>query len=329
MNRINRKEFLATAAGVAGLANAATSRYPEQLSEIYPVPPLARKNDAKRSIDFAENEKLFRFLIKGEVTRIVYGGNAFLYQITMAEYSELTHWLGGLTSQAVIIPAVGASFGRAMDQAPLVRKYKFPSVLVLPTGDPRDAAGLERGMREISDACGIPLSLYVKSENDFGADQEAGMDVLGRLVDSKVCSSIKYAIVRKNPAVDPYLTGLLKRVSASRIISGIGERPAVVHLRDFKLAGFTTGSGVVAPRHCRALLDACVAKDYEKAEKIRAAFIPLEDLRDEWGPPKVLHAAVALAGIAATGPIPPFVSELSAAQKEKLTPVAQALYKQS
>lgn len=329
MNRINRKQFLATAAGVAGLATAETQRYPENLSEIYPVPPLARKNDAKRSIDIAENDKLFRFLLKGGVTRFVYGGNAFLYQITMAEYAELTNWLGGLTSQAVIIPAVGGSFGRAIDQAPLVRKYKFPSVLVLPTGDPRDAAGLEQGMREIADACGVPLSLYVKKENDFGEDQEAGMDVIGRLVDAKVCGSIKYAIVRKNPAVDPYLTGLLKRVSASRIISGIGERPAVIHLRDFKLAGFTTGSGVVAPRHCRALLDACVAKDYEKAEKIRAAFIPLEDLRDEWGPPKVLHAAVALAGIAETGPIPPFVSELSASQKDKLRPVAEVLYKQS
>lgn len=329
MSQINRKEFLATAAGVAGFASAETTRFPEQLSEIYPVPPLARKRDAKRTLDIAENDKLFRYLHKGGVTRFVYGGNAFLYQITMAEYADLTHWLGGLTSQAVIIPAVGPSFGRAIDQAPLVRKYKFPSVLVLPTGDPRDAAGLETGMCEIAEACGVPLSLYVKNENDFGQDHEAGMDVLGRLVDSKVCTSIKYAIVRKNPAVDPYLTGLLKRVSPSRIISGIGERPAVVHLRDFKLAGFTTGSGVVNPVLCRALLDACTAKDYEKAEKIRAAFIPLEDLRDEWGPPKVLHAAIALAGIAETGPVPPFVSELSSAQKDKLRPVAQALAKES
>ena len=329
MNRINRKQFIATAAGVAGFANAATGGFPDQLSEIYPVPPLARKNDAKRSLDFTENDKLFRYLLKGGISRFVYGGNAFLYQITMAEYADLTHWLGGLTGQGTIIPAVGPSFGRAIDQAPLVRKYKFPSVLVLPTGDPRDAAGLERGLREISDACGIPLSLYVKGENDFGTDHQAGMDVLGRLVDSKVCASIKYAVVRKDPAVDSYLTDLLKRVPASRIISGIGERPAVAHLRDFKLAGFTTGSGVLAPRHCRELLDACAAKDYGKAEKIRAAFIPLEDLRDEWGPPKVLHAAVALAGIAETGPIPPFVSELSAAQKEKLRPVAKALLKQS
>ena len=322
---MNRKQFLATAAGAVAFAAETSPRYPEQLSEIYPVPPLARKKDARRSINFPENEKLFRYLKDGGVTRVVYGGNAFLYQITMAEYAELTHWLGGLTSQAVIVPAVGPSYGRAMDQVPLIRRYKFPSVLVLPTSDPRDAAGLERGLREIADACGVPVSLYVKHETDYGDDQEAGMDVIGRLVDSKVCSSIKYAIVRKNPAVDPYLTAFLKRVPASRVISGIGEGPAVVHLRDFKLTGFTTGSGVLAPKLCRALLNACVAKDWEKAEKVRAAFLPLEELRDLWGPPRVLHHAVELAGIAETGPIPPFVSELSPAQIDRVRPAGKDL----
>jgi dihydrodipicolinate synthase/N-acetylneuraminate lyase len=224
---------------------------------------------------------------------------------------------------------VGPSYGRAIDQAAFIRKYRFPSVLVLPTGDPRDAAGLERGMREIADACGVPLTLYVKHETDFGASLEAGMDVLGRLVDANICCGIKYAVVRKDPSVDAYLTGLLKRVDASRVISGIGERPAVVHLRDFHLAGFTTGSGTLAPKLSRAILNACAAKDYDQAEAIRAKFIPLEDLRDEWGPSRVLHHAVALAGIADTGPIPPFVSELSDAQLDSLRPVAMELCKQS
>jgi dihydrodipicolinate synthase/N-acetylneuraminate lyase len=326
---MSRKDFQNTDTGSVALAEESIERYPEQLFEIYPVPPLARRNDAKRSIDFDENQKLFGFLLAGGVTRVIYGGNAFLYQITMAEYAELTHWLGGLTSQAVIIPAVGPSYGRAIDQAPLIRKYKFPSVLVLPTGDPRDAMGLERGMREIADACGVPLSLYVKQEADFGGNLEAGMDVLGRLVDSKVCCNIKYAIIRKNPVVDTYLTGLLKRVDPSRVISGIGERPAIAHLRDFKLAGFTTGSGVLAPQLSRALLNACAAQDYDQAETIRSKFLALEDLRDEFGPPRVLHHAVALARIAETGPIPPFVSELPAAQLDRLRPVAKELYKQS
>jgi dihydrodipicolinate synthase/N-acetylneuraminate lyase len=327
---LQRREFLAVAASAAITASAETSRqYPEQLYDIYPVPPLARRNDAKRSIHFPENEKLFRFMRDGGITRFVYGGNAFIYQITLAEYAELTHWLGGLTSQATIIPAVGPSYGRAIDQAPLIRRYRFPSVLVLPTGDPRDAEGLERGMREIAEACGVPLSLYVKRETDFGDDLNAGIETIGRLVDSKVCVSIKYAVVRKDPAVDPYLTALLRRVDRGRIISGIGERPAITHVRQFGLAGFTTGSGVLAPKLCRALLDACARKDYEEAEKVRAAFLPLEDARDEWGAPRVLHAAVALSGVAETGPIPPFVSELSAAQKDRLRPIAKELLRRN
>jgi hypothetical protein len=53
--------------------------------------------------------------------------------------------------------------------------------------------------------------------------------------------------------------------------------------------------------------------------------MPLEDLRDQWGPARVLHAAVDLAGIARTGPIPPFVSALDASQCATLAPVATTL----
>lgn len=320
MNQTDHKYGSTAVADLPGV-----STFPEQLTEIYPVPPLARRTDAKRSLDFDANTKIFRHLVDNGVTRIVYGGNAFVYQITMAEYAELTHWLGGLKSEAAIIPGVGSSYGRAMDQAPLIRRYGFPSVLVLPTGDPRDAIGMERGMREIAEACGVPLMLYVKHELDYGTDVDAGIEAIGRLVDSKVCAGIKYAIVRKDPAEDAYLVKLLRRVDAARIISGIGERPAVIHLRKFKLTGFTTGSGVVAPRLCRAVLDACRSEDFARAGELREAFLPLEDLRDAYGPSKVLHTAVALAGIAETGPIPPFVSEVTPEQAERIAPVARAL----
>ena len=43
--------------------------------------------------------------------------------------------------------------------------------------------------------------------------------------------------------------------------------------------------------------------------------MPLEDLRDAWGPARVLHHATELAGIAPTGPIPPFVSPLDAGSR--------------
>ena len=319
---MTRKKFLQTAAGVAG---AMAVRASESTPEVYPVPPLARKNDSKRSLDLTENDRMLRFLKQGGIRHVIYGGNAFLYHTTLAEYRELTEWLGGKTGEFSITAGIGPSYGRAMDQAPLIRRHKFAAVLALPCADPRDAAGMESGYREIAESCGVPLSLYIKDEANFGPDKEAGLDVVGRLIDAKVATSIKYAVVRKDPADDAYLRSLLRRVDGSRIISGIGERPAIVHVRDFKLSGFTTGSGCLAPKASQALLQACLHKDYEKAERIRSAFIPLEDLRDAWGPPRVLHSAVALAGLSATGPIPPFVSGLNAAHLAKLKPVAKAL----
>jgi dihydrodipicolinate synthase/N-acetylneuraminate lyase len=320
---MTRKEFLQQAAiSSIGMAASAGSAEPPG---VYPVPPLARKRDAHRSLDFVQNEKVLRHLQKHGITNVVYGGNAFLYHVTLSEYHELIEWAAGFAREFSIVPAVGPSYGRAMDQAPLVRKHRFPSVLVLPCGDPRDAAGLETGLREIAEACGVPLSVYIKHEGDFGPDRDAGLDAVGRLVDTKVCGSIKYAVVRKDPADDAYLASLLRRLPADRVISGIGERPAIVHLRDFKLNGFTTGSGVLAPRLSLDLLNACARKDYAAAEEIRRAFLPFEDLRDAWGAAPVLHAGVEAAGLAETGPVPPFVSSVPAAQVERLRPVARAL----
>ena len=46
--------------------------------------------------------------------------------------------------------------------------------MMLPCGDPRDARGMEAGLREIAGVAGMPLILYLKSEDGFGTDQEAG-----------------------------------------------------------------------------------------------------------------------------------------------------------
>lgn len=297
----------------------------DDLRGVFSVPPLARRNDARRSIDFAQNERIVRHIAAGGVTRFLYGGNAFLYHVTLAEYEALVEWLSGFAEDWWMIPSLGPSYGRAMDQAAVLRRYRFPCAMALPCGDPRDAAGLEQGLREIADAAGLQLVLYLKEESNFGSDKEAGLDAVARMVDDGVCAWIKYAVVRKDPAEDPYLESLLERVDARRVVSGIGERPAVAHLRRFALAGFTTGSGCIAPHLTQAILEACQSADWERAEALRAEFLPHEDLRDAWGPARVLHHSTALAGIAETGPIPPFVSALSAGQTEELAGVARAL----
>jgi 4-hydroxy-tetrahydrodipicolinate synthase len=302
---------------------------PEDLQGVFPVPPLARRRDAQRTIDFQASAKIVEHLVAAGITRLLYGGNAFLYHLSLREYEELLEWLASLPDGLWCIPSAGPAFGRLMDQAPLLRRYGFPCVMVLPCNDPRDAAGLEKGLREFANAAGMPLTVYLKDELGFGADRAAGLDAVSRLVESGVCCAIKYAVVRKDPSQDDHLKGLLARVDRRHVVSGIGERPAVVHMLDWHLPGFTTGSGCIAPALSQALFAACTRGNRPTAEEFRAPFIPLEDLRDAWGPAPVLHAAVEAAGIADTGPLPPFVSNLSAERTETVRPVAQALAAQS
>jgi len=244
----------------------------QDLAGVFAVPPLPRRVGPRRTIDFDAAEAVAKHIQDGGITRYLYGGNAFLYHITLDEYETLLGWLDGFDPSRWAIPSVGPSFGRAIDQAKLVKRCTFRSVMVLPCNDPRDARGMETGLREIADACGVPLILYLKSEDSFGADRDAGLDAVARLVRDGVAVAIKYAVVRDDPRQDPYLDGLLRRVERPRVVSGIGERPAFVHMRDFGLAGFTTGSGCVAPALCASLFDACRSQDWTRAEEIRASY---------------------------------------------------------
>ena len=295
------------------------------LAGVFAVPPLARRGDARRSLNFDASECVARHIEAGGITRYLFGGNAFLYHITLDEYEALLDWLAGFGNTRWPIPSVGPSFGRAIDQARLLKRHAFRAAMVLPCNDPRDARGMETGLREIAQAAGMPLILYLKSEDGFGGDKEAGLDAVARLIDGGTAVAIKYAVVLDEPRRDPYLEGLLRRVDRQRVISGMGERPAVVHLRDFALPGLTTGSGCIASRTTSALFDACTRRDWAGAEQLRSLFMPLEDLRDAWGPARVLHHATELAGIAPTGPIPPYVSLLGPKQLHELAPIARAL----
>lgn len=303
-------------------------QFPDDLRGVFAVPPLCRKNDATRSIDLKQNDLIARHIVNGGIKRLLYGGNAFLYHATLVEFEQLLDWLTSWTDDLWAIPSVGPGYGRAMDQAVLVRNYQFPCVMMLPCGDPREVTGMEQGYREIAEAANAKLIVYLKDENNLGPEKEAGLDMVARLVEEEFCAGIKYAVVRKDPSRDAYLDSLLQRVDHEYVISGIGERPAVTHLRDWKLPGFTTGSGCIGPRLSQMLFDACVRGDFAAAETLRVNFLPLEDLRDAWGPAKVLHNATESAGIAVTGPVLPFLSALPTEQLKTVQPVARALVEQ-
>ena len=270
------------------------------LNGIFAVPPLPRRPDSKRTLDLDAAEEVARHVEAGGITRFLYGGNAFLYHATLGEFEALAGWLGSFAAPRQAIPGIGPSFGRAMEQARILRGVGAPV------------------------RC-IPLIIYLMSDDAFGPDRGGGLDAIARLIDDRIAIAIKYAVVRDDPSRDPYLDDLLRRVDRAKVISGMGERPAIVHLFDVVLGGLTTGSGCIAPRRCQELFEAARRGDRARAEALRALFMPLEDLRDAWGPARVLHHATALAGIAPTGPIPPFVSALTETQIAQLTPVARTL----
>ncbi len=273
-------------------------------ASVLSVPPLARRADM--TIDREQNAKLLAHLRSGGVRTFMYGGNANLYNMGVSEFGTLLELLQSLAQDGDwMIPSVGSDFGKAMDQVAVAKKYPFPTVMVLPHRFPATPGGIATGYRKIADAYGKPVIAYVKDDGFIEA-----RDLHKLFKDGAICA-VKYAIVRPDDAPDPYLEEVLSGLDKSRVISGIGERPAIYHLTKFGLACFTSGSVCVAPRLSMALLAALRKGDVAGAGRIRENFIPLEDLRDTHSPLRVLHEAVRLAGICDTGPMLPFLSNVT------------------
>ena len=279
--------------------------YDDLRSSVISVPPLARKADL--SLNDAENTKLIKHLEAGGVRTFLYGGNANLYNIAVSEFGKLLEFLtGAVAPTSIVVPSVGPFYGNIVDQADILKSFKFPTAMILPTLFPAKPAGIQTAVRHFVERSGIPAVLYIKDANYMPPEAAA------QLVEEGLISWIKYAIVRDNPAVDPYLSKLIDLVDRKLIVSGIGEQPAIIHLRDFGITGFTAGCVCVKPQLSTDMMHAIHAGDYEKAEQIRAIFKPLEDLRNAHSPILVLHHAVALAGIAQTGPALPLLTDLPA-----------------
>lgn len=287
-------------------------------SSVISVPPLARRADGVLSRE--ENRKVIGHLEAGGVTTLLYGGNAVLYHVAVSEYAELLALLTDTAGkESLVIPSVGPSYGVMMDQASILRDFEFPTAMILPTRDVITSEGVGRGVRRFVESIGRPAVLYIKHDGYVDLDTVKGLMADGAI------SFIKYAVVRENPSEDTYLRELVNAVGASRIVSGIGEQPAIVHWREFGLAGFTSGCVCVAPKLSMDMLRALQAGDYETAEHIRSVFRPLEDLRNSINPVRVLHAAIALAGIAETGPIIPLLSDVDEGDQARISEAASVL----
>lgn len=287
-------------------------------SSVIAVPPLCRNKDL--SLSKAQNNRLIKHLHKGGIRTLLYGGNANLYNIAISEYHLMLRMLQGLAPEDMwIVPSVGPMYGTAMDQAKILTEFAFPTAMLLPTLFPSKPAGVATAVRHFVEKSGIKAVLYIKDAGYITPELAA------ELVNDGVISWIKYAIVEEDPSKDPYLKKLLKLVDPNIVISGIGEQPAIIHMRDFGVAGFTAGCVCVAPSRSNAMLKAILKKDYAAAEAIREEFTALEDLRNAHSPILVLHHAVALAGVADTGPVLPLLTELPENLLPKIEKVAKAL----
>lgn len=272
-------------------------------SSVIAVPPVARHVDF--SLAPGPNALLIDHLHAGGVRTVLYGGNANLYHVALSEYEALLSMLVDVAHEdSLIIPSVGPAYGTMMDQAEILRDFEFPTVMVLPHPGPATPAGVVTGIRKFAERLGRKVIVYLKQDGYLLVDD------VKELVADGIVAAVKYAVVRSDPTQDTFLTELVDNVDRSLVVSGIGERPAITHLRDFGLTSFTSGSVCIAPQRSTALLEALLASNWQLAELIRSEFLALEDLRDGINPIRVLHDAVTLAGIADMGPMLPLLSGL-------------------
>ncbi|APA88286.1 dihydrodipicolinate synthase family protein [Paraburkholderia sprentiae WSM5005] len=304
--------------------NESPLRDGEFAASVMAVPPLARRADY--TLDPAQNLALIRHIEAGGVRTLLYGGNANLYHVAVSEYRELLDLLADAASPGTrVIPALGPDYGKMLDQARILAQTRYRTAMVLPLGGLTTPEGVETGLTRIADTAGMPLTVYIKSEN------YVDVDTLARLVERGTLTAVKYAIPRDDPADDPYLRRLLQRVPAAKIVSGMGERPALVHLREFGLAAWTTGSGCIAPSMVMALLRAVQSghsagsADDNTAERLYDAFMPLEALRNDISLIRVLHDAISFTGLADMGPLLPLLSSTPREHHAKIAQTAGTL----
>ena len=267
------------------------------------VPPLCMGSDGMPCA--VENRRLVESLSAAGITTFVYGGNANLFHLSCSEFAAtLEQTAAAVPDEAWLLPSIGPDFGKARDQIAILRALRFPAAMLLPGSSPSTLSGVADGVRRLADALGAPLVLYLKSETYIAIES---LQALMR--EGKVCG-VKYAVPRSDPSVDDYLKRLVESCGADNLISGFGERPAVAHCRSFGIKAFTSGLVCIAPHLSFKLLGALARGSYDEAESVRKRFLALEDLRDAHSPISVLHAAVAALGIADTGPITPFMSNV-------------------
>lgn len=287
-------------------------------TSVMAVPPLARTADGQFSD--AANAAVLNHLRAGGVTTVLYGGNALAQHWPVAVYADWLDRLEALASDDTwLLPSVGPDAGKMMDQAAVLKTRRYPVALLVPMGAPLTHEGMGVALRRFHAECGVQLLVYIKTDGYIPAA------LLGDLLAEGVVFGVKYAVPRQPGEADPYLRDIIDALGADRVISGFGEPPAIAHMLDDGLAGFTAGCVCIAPQMSMALLEALKRGDRAGATRLLAPMQPLEDLRGAHGEIRVLHDALALSGLADTGPILPPMTHVDPAHRAAMTRAARDL----
>src|SRR3546814_11058489 len=89
--------------------------------------------------------------------------------------------------------------------------------MLLPMSFPFTDEGLATGIRHFTDRLGKSAVVYIKS-NDY-----IRPDTLAKLVAEGRIAAVQYAVVRSDPANDPYLRAPPHAVDPDLLVCGIGE----------------------------------------------------------------------------------------------------------
>src|SRR3546814_10445198 len=121
---------------------------------------------------------------------------------------------------------------------------------------------------------------------------------LERMVSAGTVRFVKYAVERRAPEGDRYLSDIVAAVGPDRVASGMGETPIHSHLTTYGVVTYTSGAACIAPCAAMSILRAYRSGDLDRAETLRAPFLEFERIRASIDGFAVLHDGVTLAGIA-------------------------------
>ena len=287
-------------------------------NSVVAVPPLALTPDF--DINPAANAAQIRHLETGGVTTLLYGGNANVQNWPVSRFSA---WLDVLEDAADngswLIPSVGPDYGKLVDEAAILKTKRYPVAMALPLTAPQNREGVLIGLEDFVQRSGVPLIVYIKSDNYVAPEG------LARLKEQGMIFGIKYAVPRKNLSEDAYLQSLIDALGRDCIISGFGEPPALRHLMDFDLAGFTAGCVCIAPTLSTQFMRALQARNEAESKRLLEPFLPLEAIRERAHPIRVLHTAVTFSRVADMGPILPLLTEADPSEHAAIREAAETL----